>query len=417
MLLAYVALLLLLAPANADAATGEVIGSILIEQQSPTEALGEWTLLKPDQTSVKLRTKSYTVELTTVGNHTIFVEPPEGMSTKIVLTKGEAEELKSTDHPQLSFSVSAGDNLTISIQYILSRVGIVSISSDPPGVPFEMEGPNKIIYKGITPASFKTVPEGQYTVRYSPEGCIAPRPQSLQLRKDGRINFTYNVVSCDTFVPVTEEGEPDQETELLRMHFVTVTVDGKPVVFEDVPTEAWFAPFVFNVIKAGVLSGYRDAEGNPTGRFGPGNNVTIAELAKIAHRISGVNETMVSDPPKNRRARNAWFSPFIASAEQRDWVIFQDTAIDPVRPATRSEVLITLLQALDVPLAWPSGELFRDVTRRTLFAAAIETAANAGIVSGTTDALGKPTGLFNPASSINRAELAKIVNLTMEKYR
>ena len=38
--------------------------------------------------------------------------------------------------------------------------------------------------------------------------------------------------------------------------------------------------------------------------------------------------------PENPAALGQWFSPFITSAEARGWEVFQDTTIDPLRPAT-----------------------------------------------------------------------------------
>lgn len=394
------------------AATGDaapVIGTILIEQTSPMPALGTWTLLKPDHTTLKFTTASYTVEITEAGNYSVFMEPPAGMSAKMTLYKGETI-LQALNRPQISFVFAEGDALRVLVEQTLTRTGEIVVNSNPGGIPFRMEGPNKITVNDVTPFTLKDMPEGQYTVYYKPPGCIAPRPQSFQLRKDGRITFSITI-DCAT-LEVEEPEEPQNPEDKT----ITVRVDGEDVNFTDVPQGAWFAQFVFTVAKSGIVSGYRDASGAPNGFFGPENAITIAELTKIAHKLAGINETDVSAPPQNRRAVGQWFAPFIASAEHLDWTLFLDAQIDPTRPATRGEVMMTLLQALDVPLQWPKGTVFTDVNRRTPHAAAIETAAADDIVTGSSTT-GKAGGAFRPGDNINRAEVAKIVSIMMEKYR
>jgi hypothetical protein len=149
--------------------------------------------------------------------------------------------------------------------------------------------------------------------------------------------------------------------------------------------------------------------------FGPGNNVTVAELVKIAHKIAGISEREISGPVLNTRASGTWFERFVASAEQRGWVLFMDTSLDPGRAATRAEVVVTLLQALDIPLRWQKGMVFADVSARSPFAAAIETAAADGLVSGLPGDNDLPS--FGPGQPINRAELSKIIALAIELYR
>ncbi|HLD32061.1 MAG TPA: S-layer homology domain-containing protein [Candidatus Peribacteraceae bacterium] len=78
--------------------------------------------------------------------------------------------------------------------------------------------------------------------------------------------------------------------------------------------------------------------------------------------------------------------------------------------------MATLLQALDVRRFWAHGDLFRDVRKTTPYASCIETAAQDGIVSGFTDAEGKPTGEFGPDRPVNRAEMSKIISTSADLY-
>ena len=80
-------------------------------------------------------------------------------------------------------------------------------------------------------------------------------------------------------------------------------------------------------------------------------------------------------------------------------------------------MLVTLYQALDLPLQWQKGKTFSDVTTRTAYAGAIETAATKKIVEGRKDDKGNDIGTFGPTDPINRAELAKVLSKMIDTYR
>lgn len=198
--------------------------------------------------------------------------------------------------------------------------------------------------------------------------------------------------------------------------FMTARVDGAPVVFRDVPKDAWFAPYVREVVNENIVSGYRDATGLPKGLYGPADNMTIEQLSKIAVQVGKVDVSVCGGTTKNETAKGRWSESFIRCAEQKGWAVFSDGSVPVERPATRAEVVVTLLQALGAKLDQRTGKIFTDVDGSTEFASSIETAANVGVVSGYTDAEGNSTGLFKPADPINRAEVAKIVTRGMQVY-
>lgn len=380
-------------------------GTVIVEQKTIGKMYGQWTLLSQSQARREGALGVETASNMPAGNYTFFVKPPEGATSTLRLYRGN-EELKAVERSQMSFVLQDGETLRFIINYVFNRTGTVAVESDPVGIAFTLTGPNDQRYEDVSPQSYLNVPEGQYKVQYEPlEGCVKPAPKSLFLEKDRRVSFTLTIV-CETADQMREERSVEND------RFVTVRVDGMDVVLEDVPQTAWFAPYIFNVARKGVLVGYRDAEGKPTGIFGPEKYVTIAELATIAHRLAGIDEG--NGEPENPVAKGQWFSSFLASAEKLGWTVFADATVDPNHSATRGEVLTTLLQALDVPLRWQKGLMFKDVTTRTAFASAIETAATLEIVSGTQDEHGKDTGLFSPLEPINRAEMAKIIDKAME---
>ena len=111
---------------------------------------------------------------------------------------------------------------------------------------------------------------------------------------------------------------------------------------------------------------------------------------------------------ENARAKNQWFEQFFASAEQLHWEVWRDRRVDPARPATRAEVVATILRALKISTMWAEGKTFGDVHPTHPYANAIETAALDGLIDA--------GGNFRPNDPINRAELAKMAAQAAEIY-
>lgn len=424
------ALSLLLVPTVSFAQSGEIVteettqpaettgippgtASITIEQVSLVDGVqGSWILSYPDHTQ---KTGNVGAEVLTdvpSGNYVIYANLPNGTLSTIRIYKNGTLD-KFFERQQTPFPVYPGDDLRIAIHYRLDKTGIVSVQSDPNGVAYTLFGPDNATYEGTTPQTYDNLPEGQYKVQYEAfaDGCIKPAPKAGQLVDGSRVSFDVKF-DCDAANKVRDRQDKDSKK------FLTIVVDGKDVQLQDVLQSDWFSTYVFAAAKRNILAGYKDASGNLTGQFGPGNSVTIAELSKIAHRMAGISEeAFMNTQPKNPGAMGQWFSPFIASSENRGWIIYAPATIDPARPATRGEVLVTLMQAFDVPLKWQKGNAFTDVPVTHPYAAAIETAANDKVVAGRTDADGKPTGTFDPEAPITRAEIAKIITTLLDTYK
>jgi hypothetical protein len=269
-----------------------------------------------------------------------------------------------------------------------------------------MKGPDGRTYTGATPSEFLDAPIGLYSLTYDPiPGCAEPRPLSDQLTKNGRITFSINI-SCDRM-----DLLPQSRVEEKSLQFVSVSIGDERITFTDVPLESWFATFVSTAVRTGIMSGYKDADGAYSGSFGPGDSVTLAQLAKVAHKIANIDETASRTLPENLRARNTWFSDFYASAERSHWISFRNPRENPERDATRSEVVCTLLQALNIPRIWPTGIRFTDVAATLPSADCIETAAKDGLIAGNSGG-----GTFDPDRPVNRAELSKMLVTAVEIY-
>lgn len=192
---------------------------------------------------------------------------------------------------------------------------------------------------------------------------------------------------------------------------------GQSIALTDVPNREWFAPYVRDMVKRGIVSGYRDASGKPTGVFGPGRSVSVEEMLKMALVAAGVDPSVCGSKSANPTAAGAWSLPYVACAESKHFSVFADATVDVHRPAQRGEVVTTVLEAFGVTLtAAPSMSPFSDVRTSTQFAPAILRAAADGVIGGYKDAQGNLTGLFKPTDPITRAEIAKVLSLSVQVY-
>lgn len=385
--------------------------NLIIEQQGETGGIyGEWTLIKPGNQTQKSSSAKESLENVIPGNYTIIVTPPQGATASTKAFVG-GELVKDQSTPQITLTINPDDIVAVVITHSFVNVGIVAVNSDPGGIPFTLKGPNNVRYRDVTPASFEMAPEGQWSATFDElEGCATPPPMSDRLVAGSRINLSITI-ACENI-----DDLDLQQKKQKSLDYVTVFMDGNEITFDDVAISSWYATYVHSVLKTSVMSGYKNANGVPTGKYGPGDNVTIAQLAKVAHELADINEEKAQALPQNLRAHNQWFERYIASAEYLDWIVYRDKRIDPSRPATRGEVVATLLQALNVRRYWQQGNLFTDVKKNTPYASSIETAAEDGVISGYTNADGSFTGEFGPSNPVNRAEMAKIVDQAIKIY-
>lgn len=178
--------------------------------------------------------------------------------------------------------------------------------------------------------------------------------------------------------------------------------------FADVGDSDWFSPYVASVSDWGIVSGYRDGAGQPTGQFGPANPVTIAEMLKMAFEAAHVDEAQCGlVPPVHSQALGHWAAAYISCGEAMNMRVLADPNIELNRPAQRAEVLSVLHDAFgdQVP---PLFSNFKDTIGHRL-EADIAYAYSRGIVTGDKDHLGIALGTFRPNDPINRAEVAKII--------
>ena len=197
---------------------------------------------------------------------------------------------------------------------------------------------------------------------------------------------------------------------------ITIREGDTDIVLTDVPIDAWFAQYVQDAVDRGIITGYRNADGNLIGRFGPANNVTNEELAKIALETAELDVRRCARTPRNEGAIGSWSEAYVGCAEGLGWSVYTDGSIDVKQPATRRNVVVTMLQALDARYSGATGTVFTDVPASLEFSAAIEKAARDGVISGYANSDGSLTGEFGPYDTVTRAQMAKIAILSAQLY-
>ena len=193
-----------------------------------------------------------------------------------------------------------------------------------------------------------------------------------------------------------------------------VVIGGASTTFSDVPTSHWAYQYISDLYERHIIRGY----GN--GSFGPENNITRAEVVKIAinsAKIHGLypNEMCLLENCSARPAMptSRWFrdvpsshslTPYIIQALQLG-IIDSGEYFYPDRPATRFECLQIILNAfqkqneINTYTASPS-ESFSDVQSPAM-APVTNYARGEGIVQGIDNK-------FYPNEPVRRSEIAKM---------
>lgn len=208
---------------------------------------------------------------------------------------------------------------------------------------------------------------------------------------------------------------PNMERIALRRNRLVAIVDASPVLYRDVPLDAWYSPFVSYVIEEEIAQGYRTEEGRPTGEFGVENPVTYAEVLKMLLEAVGSTDVPGKVTPRNVSARGGWASTYVARAEALQFSVMHPD-LDVHTPAPRGAVIQLLLEAMAFPIPkTPSS--FVDVSSTHPHSRAIGLAAYSGFIQGDTAPDGTPLNRFRPDEAINRAEVAKIIAMARELVR
>lgn len=172
------------------------------------------------------------------------------------------------------------------------------------------------------------------------------------------------------------------------------------IPFLDTDDNEWFGRYVADVAERGIVRGYTDEDGNPTGRFEPGRAVSVAEILKMSLELAGLG-VAEGEPGQGS---DHWASGYVKRAEELGMSIIS-TEVDLNRPATRGEVVKIILESLGFIPDEVGESSFEDVGTDDPNMKYIEAAKQMGLISGDGE-----SNMFRPNDAINRAETAKIIS-------
>jgi S-layer homology domain len=181
--------------------------------------------------------------------------------------------------------------------------------------------------------------------------------------------------------------------------------------FADVPVGAWYADYVSDAARAGIVNGYSYPDGTLTGLYGPGNSVTIAEALKMA--VAG--RRLDTDVSVTGRYAGHWAERYAEVAMQKNFGIALELSMLD-RAATRAEVARIVASAFEFHHdTLRALDDYTDVPLGHTHAQAIEALTLEDVMVGDNRSLHCGPSVdcvktkFRPDDVINRAEVAKII--------
>jgi S-layer homology domain len=173
--------------------------------------------------------------------------------------------------------------------------------------------------------------------------------------------------------------------------------------FSDLPESYWAYSYVSYLYCEGVISGYAD------GTFRPNEGSSRGQFAKMLVLGLGWVPYNPLEPTFADVQPGTTFYTYIESAHAHGAINgYADGRFRPNNPVTRAQASKMLVLGKEWPLQTPENPSFSDVPASHWAFSFVETAVSHGVVAGFAD------GTFHPAQPISRAQLAKMVALTMQ---
>ena len=164
---------------------------------------------------------------------------------------------------------------------------------------------------------------------------------------------------------------------------------------DDASISSWAKSSVESLVSQGVIQGYAD------GRFGPQDNMTRAQFAKVALLSAG--ETVVEQPTATSFPdvdSNAWYSAYVKKAADLGIIGgYQNGNFGPNDPVTRSQAAKMLVNAFGLELDATNGPSFPDVASSAWYYSYVETAYKWSVING------YGSGNFGPDDNITREQV------------
>lgn len=181
--------------------------------------------------------------------------------------------------------------------------------------------------------------------------------------------------------------------------------------FTDVSVDDWAKDYIEKLAEKCDVTGYADSNGAALNIFGPGNEITRAEILKIIMGCDEFEFPKNMNNPYSDLAEKTWYTDYILYATKLGWVSgYSDGEFKPNQYVTRAEAMKIILLSMMSESEIIGGEMnFEDTDSTEWYAKYVAYAVSKGWVSGYVDETGSPSGEFRPNQYVTRAEAAKVV--------
>ena len=218
---------------------------------------------------------------------------------------------------------------------------------------------------------------------------------------DGMAGGTPGTVVPGVVVPGATGGSPSNSMSGGAPSAPVTPVTPAPAGFSDVPASHWANPYVTELAKKDIISGYDD------NTFKPNNSVTREEFVKMIVGASGLYKADAQcefgDVPAD-----AWFYQYIASAYANEIVSgVTDTEFGVGNRITRQDVAVIaarIIKRFNSDAVVPAETTLTDIDTVSDYAVeSVKLLNGMGIINGYDD------GSFMPKNTLTRAEAATII--------
>ncbi|MBD3360245.1 hypothetical protein GF366_00415 [Candidatus Peregrinibacteria bacterium] len=216
---------------------------------------------------------------------------------------------------------------------------------------------------------------------------------------------TYEYYAC---VDMNGDADFDDEGEMDSAVLTVAEEEEEEIAdpFEDIEGH-WAEEFIDDLRLKGIVSG------KETGIFSPDALITRAELTKIALEAFGFEiPESVGEKPFSDVELTDWYAPYIQKAKETGAVDgYEDGTFKPNQVINRVEALKILLEAANADIGSSEEATFPDTAADAWYSEYINYGIATGVISGYS--IGEYEGMFRPAFTITRAEVAKIVSMLL----
>lgn len=202
-----------------------------------------------------------------------------------------------------------------------------------------------------------------------------------------------NILSRSTFVKATAAAAVFAATAAI----VTPAQAAEELKFTDVK-ESSHTDAIYALAEAGIISGYGD------GTYGPNNEVTRGQVAKIIAGALKLDTTTVEDPAFSDVPKGHQYYGAIAALKQANYISgYGDGTYGVNDPLTRGQMAKIIAGAFGLT-ANGEAKQFADVPAGHQYKAAVDSLTANGVVQGFED------GTYGPAKHVTRAQVATFVH-------